>query len=155
MGHFFSSFARRGILTLAICSLLQACSHPPESGMEAGMFTPCPSSPNCISSDARDSRHAIAPFVLRASGPDIWPQIRAAVLILPRTKLVADDANYLHAECRSAVVGFIDDLEIQLRAGEHRLAVRSASRKGYYDFGVNRRRLESLRGLLRERGLVQ
>ena len=68
---------------------------------------------------------------------------------------MADDANYLHAECRSAVVGFVDDLEIHLRPGEHTLAVRSASRKGYYDFGVNRRRLEALGGLLRKRGLVE
>ncbi len=119
------------------------------------MFAPCPASPNCVSSDARDRRHAIAPFVPKSSPNDVWPEIRAAIVNLPRTKLVVDEKNYLRVECRSAVLGFTDDLEIQLRPGENVLAVRSASRSGYYDFGVNRRRIETLRGLLQSRGLIQ
>ncbi len=119
------------------------------------MFAPCPASPNCVSSDARDAQHAIAPFVLKSAAPDIWPEVRSAVLSFPRTKLAVDEKNYLHAACRSAVLGFTDDLEIQLRPGENALAMRSASRKGYYDFGVNRRRLETLRDLLQKRGVIQ
>ena len=123
--------------------------------LENSMFAPCPDSPNCVSSDARDARHSIEPFVGRPAQSDIWPKIRAAVLTLPRTKLVGEKKDYLHVECRSAVLGFVDDLEIQWRPGENLLAVRSASRRGYYDFGVNRRRIETLRGLLQERGFIR
>lgn len=119
------------------------------------MFAPCPASPNCVSSDARDGRHAIAPFILKSAAPDIWAKVRSAVLSLPRTSVMVDEKNYLLVACRSAVLGFTDDLEIQLRPGEVALAVRSASRKGYYDFGVNRRRLETLRDLLQKRGVIE
>ena len=90
-----------------------------------------------------------------SSHNNIWPEIRGAVLTLPRTRVIVDEENYLHAECRSAVLGFADDLEIQFRPKEGLIAVRSASRKGYYDFGVNRRRAETLRGLLQNRGVIQ
>lgn len=119
------------------------------------MFAACPASPNCVSSDARDARHAIAPFVPTPSSPDLWREIRTAILNLPRTKLVLDEKNYLHAECRTAYLGFTDDLEIQLRPRENVVAVRSASRSGYYDFGANRRRIEALRVLLQKRRLIQ
>ena len=154
MGKFVGLPAARATLLWAICCVLPACAPRPDGGMAGSMFAPCPTAPNCVSSDARDPRHAIAPFVPKSSPDDTWPQVRAAILALPRTRLVVDDKTHLHAECRS-VVGFIDDLEIQLRPGENVLAVRSASRSGYYDFGVNRRRLERLRGLLQERGLIQ
>jgi uncharacterized protein (DUF1499 family) len=62
--------------------------------------------------------------------------------------------DYLHAECRSALFRFVDDLEIQLRPGEGIAAVRSASRVGYSDLGVNRKRVESLRAELAEAGVV-
>ncbi len=118
------------------------------------MFAPCPAAPNCVSSDAQDPRHAIAPFILKSAAKDSWPRIRAEILALPRTTLVVDDPTYLHVECRS-LLGFTDDLEIQLRPDENLLAVRSASRIGYYDFGVNRRRIETLRRLLQKRGLIR
>ena len=134
--------------------LVFSCSngHGPE--LQA-TFAPCADSPNCVSSDARDQRHAIAPLLLKAHEKDAWPQIRNGVLTLPRTKLLSESANYLRAECRSVVFGFVDDLEVQLRPEEGVVAARSASRTGYYDFGVNRRRVEKLRSLLQERDLLQ
>ena len=62
--------------------------------------------------------------------------------------------SYLRAEFKSRVFGFVDDVELQLRAAEEAIAVRSASRVGYSDLGVNRRRVESLRKILRTRGAV-
>ena len=114
---------------------------------------PCPASPNCVSTEASDARHAVAPFVLLRD--DAWPEIRAAVLALSRTKVVEQSENSLRAECRSALVGFIDDLTVELRIAQHTLALRSAARTGYYDFGVNRRRIEQLRDALRARGIVR
>jgi len=73
----------------------------------------------------------------------------------PRVKLVIQRDDYLHAECRSRVFGFVDDLELHLRAAENIIAVRSAARLGHSDFGVNRRRVEALRAALQAQGIVR
>jgi uncharacterized protein (DUF1499 family) len=78
-----------------------------------------------------------------------------AVSSLPRTTIVDDSGQYLHAECRSAVFRFVDDLELHLRPDEGAIAVRSASRLGYSDFGVNRGRVETLRRKLVSAGVVK
>ncbi len=123
--------------------------------MPADELAPCPGAPNCVSSDSREDRHAIGPLLLTSLGKKNWMLVRETVLSLPRTTIVAEHENHLQAECRSAWAGFVDDLELQLRPGKGVIAIRSASRTGHYDFGVNRRRVEKLRDLLRERGLVQ
>lgn len=81
--------------------------------------------------------------------------MHAAVAGSPRTKIIAQTDNYLHAECSSAVFGFVDDLELHLRPEQNLIAVRSAARLGRSDLGVNRRRVENLRLLLRQQGLVK
>jgi uncharacterized protein (DUF1499 family) len=67
---------------------------------------------------------------------------------------VFESDDYLHAECRSAVFGFVDDLELHLRRQSNSIAVRSASRLGYRDFGVNRKRVERLRAVLAAQGVT-
>ncbi len=119
------------------------------------MLAPCPASPNCVSTEATDARHHIAPFQLASGDAEAWGKLRTAVLSLPRTRLQEERENYLRLECRSAVFGFVDDLELERRPAEQALAIRSASRLGRYDFGVNRRRTDRLRRLLRDRGLLR
>jgi uncharacterized protein (DUF1499 family) len=86
---------------------------------------------------------------------EAWRAARELVSALPRTRVVEETADYLHAECRSTVFGFVDDLELQLRPGEGAIAVRSASRLGYSDLGVNRSRVENLRASLVGRGMLR
>ena len=131
-----------------------AGKRPTNLGIESSRLTSCPSSPNCVSSDAVDSSHSIAAFVLAVPPRDAWLAVRGSVEGLPRTKIIAATADYIHAECTSAVFGFVDDLELHLRIAEGVIAVRSASRLGYSDLGVNRRRIEDLRAILIERGIV-
>jgi uncharacterized protein (DUF1499 family) len=125
----------------------------PES-TPAGL-APCPASPNCVSSDAADATHKVDAYLLAAAPDDAWRALREEVARMPRTKLREATADHLHAECRSAWLGFVDDLELRLRASENLIAVRSASRVGYSDLGVNRRRVERLREALRRRGVVR
>lgn len=129
------------------------------SGAESEPMTkrlaPCPDSPNCVSSDATDPSHRVEPLVLAVSAEAAWPQIIDTVKSLPRTAVIQVTGDYLHAECRSVVFRFVDDLELELRKGEGTVAVRSASRVGHSDFGVNRRRAERLREAMRSRGVVK
>lgn len=73
---------------------------------------------------------------------------------MPRTRIAHADGTNLHVECRSRLFRFVDDFELELRPGEGIVAVRSASRLGYTDLGVNRRRVEALRAELTKRGVV-
>ena len=124
-------------------------------GVRDGRLAPCPASPNCVSSDARDAEHAVEPLRLAQPAEKAWRNIREAVASLPRTAFVVETEDYLHAECRSALLGFVDDLELHLRPAEGIVAVRSASRLGYSDLGVNRKRVEELRAALRARGVLR
>jgi len=136
---------------------LFSCSgtRPTNLGVRDGRLTVCPASPNCVSSDAADSAHAVAPYQLIVSPQDGWRAVRTAIDGLPRTKIISATDDYLHAECSSAVFGFVDDLELHLRPAEKLIAVRSASRLGHSDFGVNRKRVEQLRALLIEHSVVR
>jgi uncharacterized protein (DUF1499 family) len=135
-----------------------AGTRPSNLGVHDGRLAPCPSSPNCVSSDAdpSDSTHWVPPFLLATDPDAAWAAARSAVTTaLPRTEIVTESPGYLHAECTSGWMGFVDDLELQLRASDGVIAVRSASRLGYGDFGVNRKRVEELRGALTAQGVVR
>ena len=144
------------IRALLLSMPLFSCTgkRPANLGVEGSRLAPCPSSPNCVSSDAADSTHSIAAFALAIPSRDAWLAVRGSVESLPRTKIISETDDYLHAECTSAFFGFVDDLELHLRTSEGVIAVRSASRLGYSDLGVNRRRIEDLRTLLIKQGIV-
>jgi uncharacterized protein (DUF1499 family) len=94
-------------------------------------------------------------FALSAPLDESWRVLREEVAALPRTTVVAETDNYLHAQCASAVFGFVDDLEFHLRDSASSVAIRSASRVGFSDLGVNRKRVERLREALQARGVVR
>jgi uncharacterized protein (DUF1499 family) len=130
-------------------------SRPRNLGIKDLRLAPCPSTPNCVSSDAADASHSIAAFQLVFPPSAAWRELRAALQSLPRTQIVTGNDYYIHAECRSAVFGFVDDLELHLRPSENIIAVRSAARLGRSDFGVNRKRVESLRTQLARQGAIR
>ena len=111
----------------------------------------CPSTPNCVSSQARDPRHRVAP--LRISGPaeEVMNRVSQVVLSLPGARLQIADDTYLRAQVRTPLFRFVDDLELLLDSEAGLLHVRSASRVGGWDLGANRRRVEKLRRLLEDR----
>lgn len=145
-------------LLIALLSLIAAAcagTRPAQVGIQQAGLAACPASPNCVSSDANDSAHRVAPFVLNEPPAKAWKAVRAVVAALPDTQVVAASASRLHAESTSEIFGFVDDLELQLRVSQGLIAVRSASRLGYGDMGVNRRRVEELREALIARGVVR
>lgn len=130
-------------------------NRPSNLGISDDGLAPCPSSSNCVSSEAPVGAHRVEPFILNASPKDSWRIIREEVEALPRTTVVEETANYLHAQCESALLGFVDDLELHLRESDNIVEIRSASRVGYFDLGVNQQRVEGLREALRARGVVR
>lgn len=127
---------------------------PVDLGVHKGRFKPCPSTPNCVSSQtdaAVDAGHHVPPITLHASAASVWSVLREIVRDWPRLSVVEERPGYLHAECRSRIFGFIDDLELWLDETAGVIHVRSAARLGRRDFGVNRRRVQSLRSQLEQR----
>ena len=78
-------------------------------------MAPCPSTPNCVSSDATDAAHWVTAFQLAVPATDGWRTARAAVGESAANRIVSETDDYLHAECSSAFFGFVDDLELHLR----------------------------------------
>jgi uncharacterized protein (DUF1499 family) len=111
-------------------------------------LTPCPSSPNCVSTQAQDEGHAIAPFQYRKSRAEAKESLKAIVQTMPRTRLVEEDESYLHYEFTSLLLRFVDDVEFLFDDETKTVHFRSGSRTGYGDLGVNRKRMEEIRLLV-------
>jgi uncharacterized protein (DUF1499 family) len=109
---------------------------------------PCPSSPNCVSTEASDERHAILPFRYRKSRAEAKELLKAVIRSMARTKIVEEDGVYLHVEFTSLLLRFVDDVEFVFDDETKTIHFRSASRTGYGDFGVNRKRMEDIRSLI-------
>ena len=108
-------------------------------------LSPCPNRPNCVSSLSADSDHRIEPLAFSISVDEALARLKQVLLNEPRTRIVKEEGGYLHAEARSFLFRFVDDVEFLLDADKQVIHVRSASRLGYSDLGVNRRRVERIR----------
>ena len=106
---------------------------------------PCPDSPNCVSSQSADSAHFIKPLHYTANTAIARQKLLEILENTKRVHLAKVEMNHIHAEFRSLVFGFVDDVTFCFPPDKNIIHVRSASRKGYYDFGENRRRIEQLR----------
>ena len=115
---------------------------PHNLGVTNGRFAPCRRTPNCVSSqaDPSDAEHYIEPL------KGTIEAVRKAVESLPRSTIISATSNYLYAEFRSKLLGYVDDVEFFYDGTA--IQVRSASRLGRRDFAVNRNRVEQLRALL-------
>ena len=118
---------------------------PDNLGVRDGRLAACKRSPNCVSSQANpsDVEHYIAPIhgTIR--------EAREAVHALPGTTIIEERNDYLYAEFRTRVLRYVDDVEFYFDGTV--LQVRSCSRLGRRDFGVNRKRVEALRRLIEAR----
>ena len=111
----------------------------------AGKLSPCPKSPNCVSSLAVDKEHFIAPIPYGGNNALTKHKLLEILNSFKRTRVVRIEGNYIQAEFVSSVFRFVDDVEFYLDDAVKVIQVKSASRTGYSDFGVNRRRVEMIR----------
>ena len=107
----------------------------------------CPASPNCVSSQGDDDEHHIAALALGGDPELLRPRLVAAREAMPHTRIERAEGPYIHATATSALFRFVDDVELLI--GPEVVEVRSASRVGKSDLGVNRKRVEALREALR------
>jgi uncharacterized protein (DUF1499 family) len=127
---------------------------PGNLGARDGRLAPCRRTPNCVSSqaDPSDAEHRIAPIPFRGSTVEAMVAAKRAIESMERASIVREEPSgaffYLYAEFRSRLLGFVDDVELLFDEKAGVFHVRSASRLGRRDFGVNRKRVELLRSKL-------
>ena len=113
-------------------------------GVTEGKFAPCPGSPNCASTQNGRKGHAMKPLPYLQTRDSSREKILSILKGMKRTEIVKLTESYIHAECRTALWRFIDDVEFFLDETARVVHFRSASRVGYYDFGLNRRRMKRI-----------
>jgi uncharacterized protein (DUF1499 family) len=123
-----------------------AGNKPTNLGVNNSHLLACPTTPNCVNSDAPtiDREHAIAPLPLSDDNPTMMAALKKVILAMPRTNIVKETNNYLYVEFASKLMGFVDDVEFYLDSDSKTVRVRSASRLGESDLGVNRQRIEAI-----------
>lgn len=132
-------------LFLILMSAVACAGHAQESRSKTSAdLAPCPDSPNCVSTKSKDAGHGMPPLPYRKSREESMDRLVSIVREMKRATIVSATPSYLHVEFRSALFRFVDDVEFVLEDSTRLIHFRSASRKGYYDFGVNRSRMKEI-----------
>jgi uncharacterized protein (DUF1499 family) len=122
-----------------------AANRPADTDGKNGALAACPDRPNCVSSLSDDKEHFIAPLIYRGSMAVAAARLLSVLEQMKGAKVVSRTDTAIHAEFTSTVFGFVDDVDFRFDAADRRIDLRSASRVGYTDFGVNRERIEEIR----------
>ncbi len=125
---------------------------PTKLGVFFGYFKPCPESPNCVSSQATREEQKIAPIsFVGTDRPTAYQVLSEVIDEMPRANVMVSRVDYVHVEFQTLWFGFRDDTEFALNDSTKVIDVRSASRLGKGDLGVNRKRVEEIRALFNEK----
>ena len=133
------------VMMIGLLGLIGCAGEPPENlGVKDGRLAPCPSSPNCVSSQAVDERHRIAPLTFSGEPQTAFERLKLVIAQRNDATVIEEKSDYLRLELRTTL--FVDDSEFFLDPANRVIHVRSASRLGYSDLGKNRSRIEEIRG---------
>lgn len=132
---------------LMLVTMATACSgSPPASiGIHDGTLSPCPSRPNCVSSLNADEAHYVAPLHFTGSVEETQALLTMVINDMPGGHVAVTEGKYMRAEFTSKLFKYVDDVEFLFDPVSSTIQMRSASRMGYSDMGVNRKRLVELR----------
>ncbi len=137
------------LIVLTSFLLLTGCTGKmPKLGVEAGQLMQCSTKPNCVNSQAQDKEHFIEPILTTRTQVETKEHILKILNEIKRSETKVIENDYIRAEFTSMVFRFVDDVEFYFPATESKetlIHVRSASRVGHSDFGVNRKRIEEIR----------
>ena len=137
-----------GVLLLFGATRLWAGSADAPADVGLGDIAPCWTLTNCVSSLSNDASNSVAPLICAGTPDEVAASMLAALEALPRTTVVTATTTYVHAEVRSLVFGFVDDVEMRTDPDAGIVQIRSASRLGSDDLGANDKRVALIRRAL-------
>jgi uncharacterized protein (DUF1499 family) len=141
--RYLTGFSVKVVFMGILASFFSSCAgERPNLGVSNGRFISCPSSPNCVSSQATDETHRIKPFSFNKDPDAAFHLLRQILADRRDTRITDEEAGYLRVEFYTTF--FTDDGEFLLDRNSQVIHVRSASRIGYSDFGKNRSRVEEI-----------
>ena len=123
---------------------------PDNLGLKNQLLSPCPRTPNCVSSQEKNSQHRIQPITFEGSLELAKERLYRVINSMSGTRIITQENVYWHVEFTTQLLRFIDDVEFYFDESQSLIHVRSASRQGYWDLGVNRRRVETIRSRFEE-----
>ena len=123
---------------------------PDNLGLKNQLLSPCPRTPNCVSSQEKNSQHRIQPIIFEGSLELTKERLYRVINSMRGTRIITQEDVYWHMEFTTQLFRFIDDVEFYFDESQSLIHVRSASRQGYWDLGVNRRRVETIRSRFEE-----
>ncbi len=117
---------------------------PDNLGVTDGKLAPCPASPNCVSTQSEDERHRMEPIPYTTSTEEARRKIVQIIRSMERARVITEDDRYVYAEFQTAGLQYTDDVECYFDEDAHVIHFRSAARLPYWDWGVNRKRMQSI-----------
>ena len=123
---------------------------PHNLGLKNNMLLPCPKSPNCVLSQTSYPKHQIQPIHYSTSVETVKERLNQVILSISDARIITQNEFYWHVEFTTRWLRFIDDVEFYFPDSEALIHLRSASRSGYWDLGVNRKRVEKIRSRFEE-----
>ncbi|MEL6580051.1 MAG: DUF1499 domain-containing protein [Cyanobacteria bacterium J06621_12] len=139
-------------MAIAFLSLYSAPAWA-DTGLIDGHLSPCPSSPNCVISQDGDEEHSLEPIAYQGDRAAAKETLLKVLSVVPRTEVIEQTDDYIHTESTSRIFKFVDDAEFYFPEDKQVIQVRSASRVGESDLGVNRRRIEQIRLAMEDLGV--
>jgi uncharacterized protein (DUF1499 family) len=133
-----------------LLTTLSCASNPPKVQLVDGKLRACPSSPNCVSSESDSPSSRIEPLTFKGPPEKAWGDLKETIREMGG-KIQEEHDGYLWATFTSRLFRFVDDVEFRMVSTDGIIHVRSGSRVGYSDLGVNRRRVEKLRTLFNQK----
>jgi len=124
------------------------------TGLVNDQLRPCPDTPNCVCSEDAKPSAAIAALAFSGDPVAAWQRAKNAV-ITTGGDIHSEESDYLWASFTTRWLRFLDDVELHMDAANGVIHIRSASRVGRSDFGVNRARVERIRAVFAETPVVK
>ena len=131
-------------MTIGLLGMFGCAGERPHNlGVKGNVLAACPASPSCVSSQADDEKHRIAPLTFSGNPNNAFARLKRVLGQRGDTTIIEEKPGYLRVELRTTL--FVDDGEFLLDRAQSVIQLRSASRLGYSDLGKNRSRMEEIR----------
>jgi uncharacterized protein (DUF1499 family) len=138
------------VISAVLLTVLSCASNPPKMQLVDGRLRPCLKSPNCVSSESDSPSSRVEPLTFKGPPEKAWGDLKETIREMGG-KIQEEHDGYLWTTFTTRLFRFVDDVELRMVSTEGMIHVRSGSRKGYSDLGVNRRRVEKLRTLFNQK----
>ncbi|MFK8138605.1 MAG: DUF1499 domain-containing protein [Bdellovibrionales bacterium] len=138
-----------GLISMALIGNACSGTRPDDLGVKDQRLKECPDKPNCVSSFSNTEQHKIEAFELKNTVEESKELVKSALAKMDNAELIKEEDDYLYYEFTTSLMRYVDDVEFYFNSSTKKIDCRSASRLGHSDLGLNRKRMELIRNILK------